>query len=92
MELESVQNVLTSLMILSFLIFGGLALVIQTTHTPLSPRAVALPFVFLFISIMTFVVSGSIEDNPAMLRRYLTQWLSACAFVVLFSAIVFTLA
>lgn len=90
MDVDRIQHVLTSLMILSFLIFGALSGLILITDTPLSNGAVALPFAFLFISMMTLITTGLISDKPNAVNKYVSQWLILCSFVVLLSALVFT--
>lgn len=90
MDVDRIQHVLTSLMILSFLIFGGLSAIILITRAPLSNGTVALPFAFLFVSMMTLITTGLIGEKPTAAKRYVNQWLILCAFVVLVSALVFT--
>ena len=90
MDVNRIQHVLTSLMILSFLIFGGLSAIILITNVPLSNGAVALPFAFLFISMMTLVVTTQIKDNPNRINMYIREWLSICVFVIIISALTFT--
>ncbi len=84
---------MTSLMIVSFLIFVGLSGVILLADAELSTRAVSLPFAFLFIAISTLVMTGRIYDNGvSSLRSYLQTWLVLCALGVLITALAFTLA
>lgn len=92
METKHVQNVLTSLMIISFLIFVGLAGIIIIKDVALTTRVVALPFAFLFISAVTLIITGRIEEQPANIKSHLQSWLVLCTFAVLLSAIAFTLA
>ena len=47
MEVDRVKRVLSSLMILSFLIFGLLAGIIFITDVPLNATTAALPFVLM---------------------------------------------
>jgi hypothetical protein len=49
-----------------------------------------LPFSFLFISMMTLVVTTQIKDNPNRINKYLREWLAICAFVTIISALTFT--
>ncbi|MGY5861288.1 MAG: hypothetical protein RTU09_02795 [Candidatus Thorarchaeota archaeon] len=92
MELGRTQHILNSLMILTFLIFGGLSGVLLITDTPLTSSTVALPFAFLFLCIMTLIVTGQIDEKPQMIEKYLREWLIVCIFVVTLAALVFTLA
>ncbi len=92
MNTSIVKNVMNSLMITSFLIFLALASIVLATDTDLTTRAVSLPFAFLFISIMTFVTTGKIDEQPAMVEKTLRQWVLICIFIVLISALAFTLA
>lgn len=92
MNISIVKNVMNSLMIISFLIFLALASIIMITDTVLTTRAVSLPFTFLFISIMTFVTTGKIDEQPSTVERILRQWALICVLVVLISAVAFTLA
>jgi hypothetical protein len=90
MDVDRIQHVLTSLMIFSFLIFGGLSAIILITNSPLSNGAVVLPFAFLFISMMTLITTGLIADKPSAMNRYVSQWLIICAFAIFLSALLFT--
>lgn len=92
MELERIKHVLNSLMILSFLVFGILTALILVTDTPLTNSSVALPFSFLFISLMTLISTGRIDEKPQMSERYLFEWLVICIFGVVIGALAFTLA
>ena len=92
MELGRTQHILNSLMILTFLIFGGLSGVLLITDTPLTSSTVALPFAFLFLCIMTLIVTGQIDEKPQMIEKYLREWLIVCIFVVTLAALIFTLA
>ncbi|NHI83257.1 MAG: hypothetical protein EAX81_02995 [Candidatus Thorarchaeota archaeon] len=89
MDVDRIQHILTSLMILSFLIFGGLSIIILITNAPLSNGTVALPFAFLFVSMMTLITTGLIEEKPTTASRHVNQWLILCAFMVFVSALVF---
>lgn len=92
MNTSIVKNVMNSLMIISFLLFLALASIMLAAHTDLTTRAVSLPFAFLFISLMTFLVTGRIDEQPAMAERLLRQWVLICVLVVLISAVAFALA
>ncbi|TFF87017.1 hypothetical protein EU519_00205 [Candidatus Thorarchaeota archaeon] len=92
MNTDRVRHVLTSLMILSFLIFGGLSAIILITDTPLTTSSVSLPFAFLFVSAMTLIVTGQIDERPKLTKKYLRQWILVCVFMVLVAALAFTLA
>lgn len=92
MNTDRVRHVLNSLMIISFLIFGGLAAIIVITDTPLSTSSVSLPFAFLFISAMTLIVTGQINERPKLTKRYLRQWILVCIFMILVSALAYTFA
>ncbi len=87
MKLEHVQNVLTSLMVLSFLIFAGMLAMIQFNDISLTPRTLSLPFAFLFVFIMTLIISGQISEQPNMIRKFLIQWLSICVLIIFLSSI-----
>jgi hypothetical protein len=92
MDVDRIRHILNSLMILSFLIFGALSAIILITDTLLTNVSVALPFAFLFISFMTLIVTGQINDRPRLVRKYLRDWLIVCAIMVLVSALVVTFA
>ncbi|MFW9943647.1 MAG: hypothetical protein ACFFB7_01485 [Candidatus Sifarchaeia archaeon] len=92
MDVDRIRHILNSLMILSFLIFGALSAIILITDTSLTNGSVALPFAFLFISFMTLIVTGQINDRPRLVRKYLRDWLIVCAIMVLVSALVVTFA
>ncbi|TXT56828.1 MAG: conserved membrane protein of unknown function [Candidatus Thorarchaeota archaeon] len=92
MQNEHLKNVLTSLMILSFLIFGGLSAILLITDAPLIGSTVALPFAFLYISMMTLVVTAQISDRPSKTERFLRDWLLMVSFGVVFCAFVLAFA
>lgn len=91
MDLNRTQHILNSLMILAFLIFGGLSGVLLITDTPLTSATVALPFSFLFLCIMTLIVTGQIDEKPQMIEKYLREWLIICVLGVIIGALAFTL-
>jgi hypothetical protein len=78
-------------MILSFLIFGLLAGVIFIADAPLDNATASLPFAFLFISAMTLITTGQINDNPNRVEKYVREWLIICIFGVVVGALAFTL-
>lgn len=90
MDVEQIRRVLDSLMILSFVILCALIGLIMLRNASLTSKTISLPFAFLFISLTTLAVTGQIDENPAGVDRYLINWLFACVFGVLFSAIIFT--
>ncbi len=90
MDVDRIRHVLNSLMILSFLVFGALAATILITDAPLTSSTVALPFAFLFISFMTLIVTGQINDRPRLVKRYVRDWLLICALAIIMSALVVT--
>ncbi len=92
MEIEHVQNVLKSLMIIAFLIFIGLSGIIVIKDVELTTRTVALPFAFLYISASTLITTGRIEDQPSQAKAHLRSWLLLCIFGVLLAALAFTFA
>jgi hypothetical protein len=79
-------------MILSFLIFGGLSAIVLISNVELTGPAVALPFAFLFISFMTLITTGQINDRPRLVKKYLRDWLVICTFAILISALIITFA
>jgi hypothetical protein len=90
MDTTRIRHVLNALMILSFLIFGGLVGIIFITDAPLVSKTVALPFAFLFLSMMTLVTTGQIQERPQRVRGYLRDWLIICTFGVVLCALAFT--
>ncbi len=92
MDVDRIRHVLNSLMILSFLIFGALSAIVLITDASLTSATIALPFAFLFISFMTLIVTGQINDRPRLVRKYLRDWLIICAIMVFVSALVVTIA
>ncbi len=88
MDTERVQHVMALIMILSFLIFGGLAGLIFLTHTPLTSKSVALPFTFLFLFMNTLITSGRIEDQPQRLDHHLLEWLVISALLMVIAGLV----
>jgi len=90
MDIERVQHVLNSLIIISFLIFGGLTVIILITDVPLNGRTASFPFSFLFLSMMTFILTTQIKDNPNRINAYIREWLVICVVVTVISALTFT--
>jgi hypothetical protein len=90
MDIERVQHVFNSLMIISFLIFGGFTGILLITDVPLNGRSVSLPFSFLFLSMMTLLLTTQIKDNPDRINRYIREWIVICVFVTIISALTFT--
>jgi len=90
MDVKRIKNIMTSLMILSFLIFGGLGAIILITDVSLTNATVALPFAFLFISIVTLIISGQIDDKPKLVNKYMRDWLIICTIGIVISALAFT--
>ena len=89
MNVDRIQRILTSLMILSFLIFGLLAGVILLTDVPLSNSTASLPFAFLFISAMTLITTGQIRERPQKTKKYAREWLFVCIVVLIIAALAF---
>jgi len=92
MDIERMRHVLDSLMILSFLIFAGLVGIILIRDFPLTNKAIALPFAFLFISLVTLAVTGHIDDNPRAAGSYLMKWLILCLTGIVITAVTFVVA
>ena len=90
MDVIRIKHILNSLMILSFLIFGGLAGIIMITDIPLTNGSVALPFAFLFISLTTLIVTGQIDEKPDLVQKYMRDWLIICTIGIVISALAFT--
>lgn len=90
MDVDRIKHVMTSLMILSSLIFGALSVIILITDVPLTNSSVSLPFAFLFISIVTFVITAQINERPRLIQRYLRDWLIICLIGIIISALAFT--
>ena len=90
MDVERIKHIMNSLMILSLLIFGGLLGIIMITDVQLSNTTVSLPFAFLFITIVTFITTGQINDRPKLTAKYLRDWLIICTVGIIISALAFT--
>lgn len=90
MDVIRIKHIMTSLMILSFLIFGGLVAIIMITDVSLTNATVALPFAFLFISITTLIISGQIDEKPKRVQKYMRDWLIICTIGIVISALAFT--
>ncbi len=89
MKTEHVQNVITSLAVLSLLISAGMIIIMQLKDIALTARTVALPFAFIFIFVMSLVIGGQISEQPTMVRRYLLQWLFSCIMIIFLCVVVF---
>ena len=90
MDVIRIKHILNSLMILSFIIFGGLAGIIMITDIPLTNGSVALPFAFLFISLVTLLITGQIDEKPDLVQKYMRDWLIICTIGIIISALAFT--
>lgn len=90
MDVERIKHIMTSLMILSFLIFGGLVAIILITDVSLNNASVSLPFAFLFISLVTLVTTAQIDEKPKLVRKYMRDWLIICTVGIIISALAFT--
>jgi hypothetical protein len=90
MDVVRIKHIMNSLMILSFLIFGGLAAIIMITDVKLTNATVALPFAFLFISFITFIITGQIDERPKLVQKYMRDWLIICTIGIVISALAFT--
>ena len=90
MDVIRIKHIMNSLMILSFLIFGGLAAILMITDVPLTNGTVALPFAFLFISFTTLIITGQIDEKPNLVQKYMRDWLIVCTVGIIISALAFT--
>jgi len=90
MDVERIKHIMNSLMIMSTLIFGGLVAIIIITDVSLNNATVPLPFAFMFISIVTFIITGQIDEKPKLVQKYLRDWLMICTVGIIISALVFT--
>jgi hypothetical protein len=81
---------MNSLMILSFLIFGGLLAILLITDSNLNNATVSLPFAFMFIFIVTLIATGQIDEKPKLAQKYLRDWLVICTIGIVISALVFS--
>jgi hypothetical protein len=90
MDVIRIKHIMNSFMILSFLIFGGLAAIIMITDVSLTNATVALPFAFLFISFTTFIITGQIDERPKLVQKYMRDWLIICTIGIVISALAFT--
>lgn len=90
MDVERIKHIMNSLMILSFIIFGGLSAIIMITGVSLTNATVALPFAFLFISLTTLIITGQIDEKPKLVQKYMRDWLLVCTIGIIISALAFT--
>jgi len=90
MDVTRIKHIMNSLMILSFIIFGGLVAIIMVTDVSLTNGTVALPFAFLFISFTTLIITGQIDEKPNMVQKYMRDWLVICIIGIVISALAFT--
>jgi hypothetical protein len=90
MDVERIKHIMNSIMILSFLIFGGLLAVIMISDVGLNNASVSLPFAFMFVSIITLITTGQINEKPRLTQKYLRDWIIICTIGIIISALVFT--
>ncbi|MFX1559169.1 MAG: hypothetical protein ACFFBL_01150 [Promethearchaeota archaeon] len=90
MDVDRIKHIMNLLMILSFLIFGALSVIILITDVPFTNSSVSLPFAFLFISLVTFIITAQINERPRLIQRYLRDWLIICLIGIIISALAFT--
>jgi hypothetical protein len=91
MDVERIKHIMNSLMILSFLVFGGLSAIFLITDTSLNNATASLPFAFMFISAVTFITTGQIDERPKLVHKYLRDWLITCTIGIIISALAFTI-
>ena len=90
MDVERIKHIMNALMILSFIIFGGLAAIIMITDVPLTNGTVSLPFAFIFIALTTLITTGQIDEKPKLVQKYMRDWLIICTIGIIISALAFT--
>jgi len=90
MDVIRIKHIMNALMILSFIIFGGLAAIIMITDASMTNGTVALPFAFLFISLTTLITTGQIDEKPKLVQKYMRDWLVVCTIGIIISALAFT--
>jgi hypothetical protein len=90
MDVERIKHIMNSLMIVSFLIFGGLSAIILITDASLNNATISLPFAFMFISLVTLITTGQIDEKPKLAQKYLRDWLVICTIGIIISALVFS--
>jgi len=91
MDVERIKHIMNSIMILAFLIFGGLFAIIIITDTTLNSTTVPLPFAFLFISITTFITTSQINEKPKLVQKFMREWIFICTIGIVISALALTL-
>lgn len=91
MDVERIKHIMNSVTILSFLIFGGLIVIIFITDVKMNNATAPLPFAFLFISAVTFIITSQINEKPKLVQRYMRDWLIICTIGILISALALTL-
>jgi len=91
MNVDRIRHVLNAIMILCFLIFGGLmGIILIVDASIVVSRTIALPFAFLFLFIMTLITTGRIQERPKRVRTYLREWLFICTLGVVICALALT--
>ncbi|TFG35049.1 hypothetical protein EU527_00170 [Candidatus Thorarchaeota archaeon] len=91
MDVERIKHIMNSVMILSFLIFGGLFAIILITDVRLNNITTPLPFAFLFISLATFIITSQINEKPKLVHKYMRDWLIICTIGIIIAALALTL-
>jgi hypothetical protein len=64
--------------------------IIFITDAQLNNATVSLPFAFMFISIVTLIATGQIDERPKLAQKYLRDWLVICIIGIVISALVFS--
>jgi hypothetical protein len=90
MDVERIKRIMNSLMILSFFVFGGLSAILLVTDASLNNATASLPFAFMFISAVTFITTGQINEKPKLVHKHLVNWLIICVIGIIISALAFT--
>jgi drug/metabolite transporter (DMT)-like permease len=90
MDVDRIKHIMSSLLILTLLIFGALSAIILITDVPFTNTSLSLPFAFLYVSLATFVVMAQIDERPKLIQKYLRDWLIICLVGILISALAFT--
>ena len=91
MDVERIKHIMNSVMILSFLIFGGLMAIILITDVQINNTTAPLPFAFLFLFLSTFVITSQINEKPKLVQKYMRDWLIISTAGIIIAALALTL-
>lgn len=83
---DTIHDLMLSLTLLSSVMFLVSVTTMVLTNVAVTPHTAIVPFVFLFTSLLTLVVTGNLKHNPHLVEPMVREWIIVLSLVVSFSA------